>query len=460
MFLFLILLAGTVLWLLAQFLLKPLFFSRRFYIAGAITVAGFLMGYFVPVLEPVSYVLFWLFTALLVIDIIFVFAFGKKPEAGRIMPDRMSNGDKNPVTLSVKNHYPFTVAMEIIDEMPFQFQERHHFFYRQVPAGAEEKLYYELRPVERGEYHFGDIVIYISSLLSLVRKKYTCAAETMVPVYPSFVQMRKYELMAQFAQTHETGSKRMRKIGHSMEFEQIKEYAVGDDIRNVNWKATARKSSMMVNNYTEQRSQQVFCIIDKGRLMKMPFEDLSLLDYAINASLMLCNVSLFRQDRFGLMTFSNTKGSFLPADRNRGQLENVLKSLYNQRTNFLESDFEQLYTGIRKNIKQRSLLLLFTNFESLTGLQRQLPYLKQIAKYHLLVVVFFENTEFKKLTATRAKDLEAVYMHTIAEKYIHEKKIIVKELQKHGILSVLAPPQQVTVDTLNKYLELKARQAI
>lgn len=460
MFLFVILVAGTLLWLAAQFLFKPLFFTRRFYIAGAVAAFGFLAGYFIPVLEPLSYVLFWLFIALLVIDILFVFAFGKSPDAHRIMPDRMSNGDKNAVTLSVKNNYPFAVTMEIIDEMPFQFQERHHFFYRNLKPGAEEKIYYELRPVERGEYHFGDIIMYTSSLLSLVRRKFTCAAETVVPVYPSFVQMRKYELMAQFAQTHETGSKRMRKIGHSMEFEQIKEYNIGDDIRNLNWKATARKGGMMVNNYTEQRSQQVYSIIDKGRLMKMPFEDLSLLDYAINATLMLCNVSLFRQDRFGLMTFSNTKGSFLPADRTRGQLENVLKSLYNQHTDFLESDFELLYTGIRKNIKQRSLLLLFTNFESLSGLQRQLPYLKQIAKYHLLVVVFFENTEFRKITSEKAKDLEAVYMHTVAEKFMHEKKIIVKELQKHGILSILAPPQQVTVDTLNKYLELKARQAI
>ena len=194
--------------------------------------------------------------------------------------------------------------------------------------------------------------------------------------------------------------------------------------------------------------------------MKMPFEELSLLDYAINASLMLCNVSLYRQDRFGLLAFSNLKSSFLPADRNRGQLENVLKSLYNQQTNFLESDYELLYTSIRGHIKQRSLLLLFTNFESLKGLQRQLPYLKQIAKYHLLVVIFFENTEFKKLTSEKAADIEGVYMHTVAEKFIYEKKIIVKELQKHGILSILTPPQNVTVNTLNKYLELKARQAI
>src|ERR1700712_91118 len=109
MFLFVILLAGTLLWLAAQFLLKPLFFSRRFYIAGAIVVAGFLAGYFMPVLEPLSYVLFWLFIALLAIDMLFVFAFGKSPEAGRIMPDRMSNGDKNAITLAVKNNYPFTV---------------------------------------------------------------------------------------------------------------------------------------------------------------------------------------------------------------------------------------------------------------------------------------------------------------------------------------------------------------
>jgi uncharacterized protein (DUF58 family) len=169
---------------------------------------------------------------------------------------------------------------------------------------------------------------------------------------------------------------------------------------------------------------------------------------------------LYRQDRFGLLTFANKLGSFLPADRNRGQLENVLKALYNQQTAFLESDYEMLYTSIRGLIKQRSLLLLFTNFESLSGLQRQLPYLKQIAKYHLLVVVFFENTEFKKLVSTRAQDIEAVYMHTVAEKFIHEKKIIIKELQKHGILSILTPPENLTVNTLNKYLELKARQAI
>jgi len=460
MFLLGILFAGALIWALAHLVLKSLFFTNRFYLLGAVVVLCFLLGYFIALIEPLSFVLAGLFIALVAADIFFIFFFGRETSASRKISERLSNGDVNEVSISVRNRYPFTVTMQIIEELPFQIQERQHYFYGRFISGEENIFHYTLRPVERGEYQFGDVLLYAASLLGLVRRRFICSAYAAIPVYPSFVHLRKYELMAHFAQSHETGSKRMRKIGHSMEFEQITEYTFGDDIRNINWKATARKGSMMVNNYTEQRSQEVYCIIDKGRLMKMPFEELSLLDYAINASLMLCNVSLYRQDKFGLMTFSNKMGSFLRAERTRGQLEGVLKSLYNQQTEFLESDFGMLYTKIRGLIKQRSLLILFTNFESLSGLQRQLPYLKQIAKHHLLLVVFFENTEFKKIISGRPHDIEGVYMRTVAEKFAFEKKLIVKELQQYGILSILTPPQNVTVNTLNKYLELKARQAI
>ena len=252
----------------------------------------------------------------------------------------------------------------------------------------------------------------------------------------------------------------MRKLGLSLEFEHVKEYVRGDDIRVINWKASARKGELMVNNYQDERSQQVYCIIDKGRLMKMPFDGLSLLDYAINSSLVMCNVSLRRHDRFGLITFSEKIGSILPADKRPTQLQNVLQLLYNQTTRFLESDFEMLYKQVRAGIRHRSLLILFTNFESLDGMQRQLPYLRNLAKHHLLLVVFFENTELHQLTLKKANDVEGVYIKTVAEKFVNEKRVIVKELQKHGILSILTSPADLTVNTVNKYLELKSRQAI
>jgi uncharacterized protein (DUF58 family) len=460
MLIFLLILAGVALWLIANYWLKTLFLNNRlFWVSGTIVIL-FLISFFYPELFVPAQIVFIVFVLLLLTDALFLFTFRGNPGAKRIIAERMSNGDKNPVVLQVKNSYPFTIKMRVIDELPEQFQSRSNFFEKTFKAGEEKKFNYFLRPVERGEYHFGDIIIYAKSLLGFLSRRFSSNAAEMIPVYPSFFQMRKYDLIARDAQTNEAGTKKLRKLGLSLEFEHVKEYTRGDDIRIINWKATARKGGLMVNNYLDERSQQVFCIVDKGRLMKMPFDKLSLLDYAINASLVMCNVSLRRHDRFGLITFAEKIGTVLPADKKATQLQNVLQILYNQNTRFLESDFEMLYKQVRANIRHRSLLILFTNFESFGGMQRQLPYLRMIAKYHLLLVVFFENTELKELSSKKAKDIEGVYIKTVAEKFMHEKKMIVKELQNHGILSILTTPENLTVNTVNKYLELKARQAI
>src|SRR6187549_2637741 len=133
--------------------------------------------------------------------------------------------------------------------------------------------------------------------------------------------MRRYQLMAATNRLQESGTQRLRKLGQSMEFEQIKEYVRGDDYRNINWKATARRGGeLMVNNYTDERSQQIYCLINKGRVMKMPFNGMTLLDYAINASLVLSNVALVKQDKAGLITFEKNLDTFLLADKKPTQM--------------------------------------------------------------------------------------------------------------------------------------------
>lgn len=437
-----------------------LYVNRRFYIALGICAALFIASFGLPLLLVIPKVLCYVLLALLLADYVFLFFVGEEPAAERLVADRLSNGDENKVILQVTSNMPFETSMEIIDELPFQFQQRDWWMEHSFKPGQQKNISYSLRPTQRGEYRFGNIILYVKSKLGLLMRRYDIEAEQVVPVYPSFMQLRKYELLSKTTVQPEQGNKRMRKIGHSMEFEQIKEYVRGDDIRTINWKATARKGSLMVNNYTDEKSQQVYCIIDKGRLMKMPFGNLSLLDYAINSTLVLSNVCLQKQDRIGLITFANKMGNLLAADRKPIQREYILQLLYNQKTSFLESDFEQLYLQVRNKVKQRSLLILFTNFESLSGLKRQLPYLRSIASHHLLMVVFFENTELRKLSAAPAADIEQVYVKTIAEKFAFEKRLIVKELMKHGILSILTAPENLTVNMVNKYLELKARQAI
>jgi uncharacterized protein (DUF58 family) len=321
-------------------------------------------------------------------------------------------------------------------------------------------LEYSIYPIERGAYNFGHIIILMCSRAGLVMRKQSSAIPKTVSVYPAFTQLRSHQIVSHTATNNESGNQRKRKIGQSMEFEQIKDYVTGDDIRTINWKATARKGLLMVNNYVDEKSQQVFCLVDKGRLMKMPFKGMSLLDYAINAALALSHVCLQKQDKIGLITFSNKLATLIPADRKLVQRENILQALYKEQTAFLESDYEMLYMQIRNKIKQRSLLILFTNFESVSGLRRQLPYLRSIAKHHLLLVVFFENAELNSLSHEEAITVDDIYIKAIAEKFVFEKKLIVKELQKFGILSMLTTPENLTVKSINKYLEIKARQAV
>lgn len=437
-----------------------LFLKQRFYLVMALFAALFIISFYIPVLKSIVVTLFVLFLVLCMAEYSALFFLRKKVSAQRITPNRFSNGDENMIQLIVKNGFQFRVFITVIDELPQQLQVRNWRRNLVLKPYQQKTIRWQFKPSKRGEYYFGNIHLFTSLGLGFFSRKFTIEAEKTVPVYPAFMQLYKYELLMSAALKPQTGGHRMRKIGHSMEFEQIKDYVSGDDIRTLNWKASARRGGLMVNNFTEERSQQVYCIIDKGRLMKMPFDGMTLLDYAINSCLVLSNVCLRKQDRVGVITFSNVQGSILPADRKPVQSENILQLLYKQQTDFLESDFEMLYGLVRNKIKHRSLLILFTNFESLSGLNRQIDYLRLLAKNHLLLVVFFENSELESLTQSSAKNIEDVYIKTIAEKFVFEKRLIAKELSKYGILSILSSPKNLTINTINKYLELKVRQAV
>ncbi|MBX2828845.1 MAG: DUF58 domain-containing protein [Flavobacteriaceae bacterium] len=391
------------------------------------------------------------------IDVLFVFLGRNRLEAERILPEKFSNGDSNGITLELQNNYPSRMSLEIIDEIPVQFQKRDFNIKTSIAPKERKRLQYSLTPNDRGEYRFGALNIYAISRIGLVAKRYRFSGDAMVKTYPSFKQLKRFELINVNRNSHEIGLKKIRRLGHSMEFEQIKEYVIGDDLRTINWKATAKKNSLMVNMYQDEKSQPIYCLIDKGRSMKMPFNGLSLLDYAINSSLVISNIVLRKHDKAGMLSFSKKVENVVVADRRSHQMQMILESLYNVKTDFFETDFSRLYTHVKQHITQRSLLMLYTNFETMDGLDRQLPYLKALAKNHLLVVIFFKNTELSKLIDEPAESLREVYDKVIAEKFAFEKRLIVNQLKKYGIYSILTSPEDLTVNTINKYLEVKAR---
>lgn len=436
---------------------KPFYIQPPFFYAGIGIVVLFALSYFAPILFNVAQLCILVLVLLLILDILIIFIGKNKIKGSRILPDKFSNGDKNLIQINITNNYPISIHLEIIDEVPEQFQIRDFKIKERVDSQKTKTIQYHLKPTERGAYVFGSLNIYASSVLNIVAKRYTFNNKAMVPTYPSFKQLKKFELLNINKNSLEYGLKKVRRLGHSMEFEQIKDYVTGDDLRTINWKATAKRNQLMVNQFQDEKSQPVYSIIDKGRIMKMPFNGLSLLDYAINATLVISNVVLKKHDKAGMLSFSKRIDNIVVAQRRNSQMQLILESLYNVNTDFFESDFSRLYSNIKRYITHRSLLLMYTNFETLDGLNRQLPYLKAIAKSHLLVVIFFKNTELNSIITNKAETLQHVYDKVIAEKFAFEKRLIVNELKKYGIYSILTTPENLTIDTINKYLEIKSR---
>ena len=441
-------------------LIKSFYLSPLFFLLVAATILLFIISYLVPQILIISKLVLLSIVVFTIFDVIILYANRQGIYAYRESPNRLSNGDDNEIKIFLTNSYSFGVNVIIIDELPFELQIRDNSFSSVLKPGITKVISYFLRPVKRGEYNFGNINVYVSSRIGFVKRRYRFEGEKIIPVYPSYVQMRKYELMAISDRLTEAGIKKVRRVGHSMEFEQIKEYVKGDDYRTINWKATARKNHLMVNHFEDEKSQQVYSVIDTGRIMKMPFEGMSLLDYAINASLVISNIAIYKQDKAGIITFSKNVGNLLPADRQAIQMNKILEILYRQKTDFPESDFETLASIIFNKISHRSLILLFTNFETLNALERQIQFIRKLSQRHLVVVIFFINTQLYELIDEPAENVEQIYHKTIAEKFAFEKRLIVKELARYSIHSILTTPQNLSVNTINKYLELKARRLI
>jgi len=425
--------------------------GRRFYMTLVLIILLMGIGYaFAPFFTIGQWALFVLALSVLVDGVMLYRVRGIR--AFRQCATRFSNGDENAVNIRVESSYPYPVAVEVVDEIPFEFQLRNVDFRMKLRASEGRTITYHLRPTRRGIYSFGRIRVFVAGRMGLLSRRYTCGAPQDVKVYPSYLMLHRYELLAISDNLTELGIKRIRRVGHHTEFEQIKEYVKGDDYRTINWKASARRHELMVNVYQDERSQQIYNVIDKGRVMQQAFRGMTLLDYAINA--------LRKEDKAGLVTFNEHFDTFIPASRQPGQMQALLENLYSQQTTFGETDFSSLCVHLNKHVNKRSLLVLYTNFSGISSLNRQLAYLQQLNRQHRLLVIFFEDTDLEEYIATPAKDTEGYYRHVIAEKFVFEKRLIVSTLKQHGICSLLTTPENLSVDVINKYLEMKSRNQI
>lgn len=443
-----------------QYLWRQTFLTQRFfYVWGGILLL-LIAGFVWPPLVWLAVSLWLLLIVLTGIEMGLLFGRQVPLQGYRQVPETLSLGHTHQVLYPLHNSGRIPLSGTLLEAWPAPLQWREAPVSVSIAPGEQPVVRHDFRPTSRGAYTFGPLHFLASTPLQLVGRRFVLATPQTVAVYPNIIAMKEWELMALQRLSMPGGVKKQRRLGHSYEFEQIKNYVEGDDYRSINWKATGRRGELMVNQYEDERAQQVYALIDKSRAMQMPFEGMTLLDYAINTALVMANIALRKHDRAGLITFHNRVDTVLKAEQQRLQLKRILERLYNEQPGTAEANYESLYQTVRKTVQGRSLLLLFTNFESHYALERVLPLLRNLNRSHLLLVIFFENTTLREVAATPVDQLPDIYTQTMAQHFLAEKQRMVQTLQQYGIQALLTPPRDLSVQTVNKYLALKAKGLI
>lgn len=441
-------------------ILANIYLTRWFFVLFGCGIAIYVLAYSYPQLNFVGDVFLASLFGITIIDALLVFSSKKPIEVSREAQMRFNLGETNNVKIHVWNHSNQPINFTLIEGFPIEMQDRSTSYKGNLLPGKHKEFQYDFTPKRRGIFEFGDVFVVMRSFFFMVSRRIDVELKQEFHVYPSVLMMKKYELLVFQQQKVSSGIKKIRRLGNNSEFEQIKNYVQGDELRTINWKATSRKNELMVNQYQEEKSQSIYCIIDKSRNMQMEFNDLTMLDYSINSTLVITNIALKKGDKAGLITFSDKLGTLLPAERSGGQMRRIQESLYNQKTYFKEASYELLYQAVRQTIRHRSLLVLFTNFETEFSMRRAIPMLRRLNQKHVLVVVFFENTELQDLAFKKSSTMLEVYQSTVAERMISLKSKMARELKQNGIHTLLTLPEELSVNTINKYLELKAKGAI
>lgn len=434
-------------------MIRSLFISGRFFRAAIGLILFWLGAFLWPFLFVPAMVCTFIFWGYALWDIIRLY--GTHLEGERNCADRFSNGDLNPVRLTLENRSSKAVDVRIIEEFPEQFQIRNHQWFIRLGPNIRRSYEYELRPVKRGRYQFGHLWLYARYSYGWFERRFQAASFREVAVYPSFHQLKSNQFLAFHRNTLTTGAKKRKRLGLSSEFEQIKNYIPGDDVRHINWKATARKGSLMLNQYRDEKTQQLICMVDKGRRMELPFHEMSLLDYAINASLAISDIALRSEDRVGLLTYGAKLSSWVAPEKGIRHLQRIQEVLYHQKTDFTESNIEKATAWVNRKAYERSLILYFNNYTSLLSLERDLDYLRALSRRHLLVVVLFKNRPLEGRAMQAPKTTREVYHQVVAEQLVQEQQLMVRKLRRMGILSILTHPEDLNIALINRYLEVK-----
>jgi uncharacterized protein (DUF58 family) len=376
----------------------------------------------------------------------------------RRVEDRFAMGAENPVTIKITNLARRKVTFILKDEYPPRMELRDPREVRLTsPAGRSRTWSYNLLPTARGSYGFGNTVLRFRSRLGLLWRQLDYPTARDVKVYPDIREAKKHEIYAHRNRRPEPGLRRMRMRGQGREFESLREFVIGDEIRHISWGATARRGKLITRQYTIERSQNIVVLLDTGRLMTARIGKLTKLDHAINATLSIAYVAAAGGDNVGLLSFSRRVLNYLPPQRGRDQINRLMEALYAVEPQMIEPSYARAFNFFSANCHRRSLVVILTDLVDRDASAELLAHTSKLIPRHLPLIITIGDTDLRELVHAKPSSSEDVYRQAMAEEILRQREEALTRIRHAGGLALDVPAARLSLELVNKYLEVKER---
>jgi uncharacterized protein (DUF58 family) len=382
------------------------------------------------------------------------------PSLRRNAPARLSLGDDNAIVLQLRNHEPTRLRGRIVDDAPEPFLCTPAALSFELAPLEQRELSYNVRVQRRGQYRFGALHMRIEGPLGLGAVIAIQPAAADVRVYPSPRGPQRYELALRRSTLSGVGIRRAGRPGGAGELDQLREYVPGDALRDLAWKASAKRLHPITRVHGQEQSQTVMIALDAGRLMAAPLGELQKLDHAIHAALLLAWVALRAGDAVGVVVFEQEVVSSLLPARGRSQYRRILECVYAVEAGDGQVDFRALTSFVRRMVPRRSLLLLFSDLfdeSQVLPLTAELPKLRP---KHLPLCVTLRDTATSQLAQAKATRAQQVYLRAAAADLVAERALTKRQLMRAGVQVLETTAQEMSAETVNRYFEIKRQRIL
>ena len=433
-------------------------FSRRFYISFALALVPLSLSWNFPALRY-----FALAYDLLLISLAFVdyFISRKLPEEFTISREferRFAIGGETQIHLKVSNASANDFYIKIKDEFPPEMilgETRETEFKSEAQTVAD--FFYTLTPPRRGNYKFGKTAVRFFSKLGLVWCQANLGEAESVKVYPNMRRAREMELKALGANSYLAVQRKSIRRGEGRDFESMRDYVRGDELRLISWTATARLNKLTTRQYQIERDQTIFIAIDAGRLMTGRIKDETKFDTAIHASLALMSAAMRGGDSCGLMVFGRNVKKFLPPRKGIGHIDAVLESLYDLEPELIEPSYSRAFQFISANSKKRSFVVILTDLVDKDSSKELINSLKLLRPRHLPLIATIGDRDLNATVSRKPENIGEVFTQSAAEEIIHQREAALRQVESLGGLALDVTTQTLAPRLLETYLRVKER---